>query len=231
MPSKTIFWFLAITLGLALLLLAAGRLDLGTAQPGLLVPTVTGWPTRTKTITATPTLPGTITVTPTPTSHPGIPQLLEPDDGGLMPQPVAPAEWYFLWDARDGPCWCYLSVGGPGGRGFYVEVDYPYEYHYRGEVIPDDALGPWHWSVSVICPLGSNHSETRTFFVESYLTPTPTTAITPSTTSTEEATPTLTAPSEFTPTVTPVPSDTVTITPTPSSMPPDHFMHLPLVIK
>lgn len=108
------------------------------------------------------------TITPTPTSMPGPPELLQPEDGALLPQPVAPQFWYFVWSARDGPCHCYISIQGPGG--LHISQDHiftPYEYRYTTDrFLPDDALGPWSWGVSVQCPLGSNYSESRTFWVK-----------------------------------------------------------------
>lgn len=146
-------------------------------------PTATRRPTRTPSFTATPTetvmptLPATSTptrtVTLTPTSHPGPPTLVAPAEGALLPQPVSPHEWRFTWDARYGPCYCSVSIEGPGGRTIQAGPIYPtpqppgYEYRYTGdEYLPDDALGPWQWSVVVTCPQASNQSETRTFNVE-----------------------------------------------------------------
>jgi len=127
----------------------------------LLEPTATGTPA-----TATPTH------TPTPTSMPGPPVLYAPADGAVLPQPVAPNEWHFTWGARAGPCCCHISITGPGGRQlgascipFYPIMAYEYRYSTT-EYLPDDALGPWHWAVAVVCPLGSNYSESRTFWVE-----------------------------------------------------------------
>jgi len=73
-----------------------------TTQSRTPVPTVSGYPTRTPTLTPTATLPGTPTITPTPTSyhHPDPPILVYPKDGGLLPQPVPPGEWFFEWSAR-----------------------------------------------------------------------------------------------------------------------------------
>jgi hypothetical protein len=145
----------------------------------------TNTPTSTNTPTTTPTLTLTDTPTPTPTSMPGPPQLFRPTDGAVLPQPVSPNEWYFSWHARGGPCYCSISIGGPGGRRLGDDHITPLEgYKYRyttDEYLPDDALGPWRWGVSVSCPLGSNRSETRTFWVEPAPTPTstPTPTITP----------------------------------------------------
>jgi hypothetical protein len=68
--------------------------------------------TRTLTVTLTPTV--TSTWTPTPTSQPGPPALLAPDNGAVLPQPIAPNQWYFAWDARKGPCHCTITIQGPG---------------------------------------------------------------------------------------------------------------------
>jgi hypothetical protein len=112
------------------------------------------------------------TLTPTLTSMPGPPILYEPCDGALLPQPIPPNEWYFWWGARGGPCYCGISIQGPGGRhvgseriSFYDVMRY--EYRYRSHVcLPNDALGPWYWQVWVVCPMGNNESERRTFWVE-----------------------------------------------------------------
>lgn len=135
---------------------------------------------------STPASTDTATSTPThtPTSQPGPPALYAPEDGAVLPQPVPPNEWEFHWQARMGPCYTTLGVGGPpGGVGFSV-TRYPYEgYSYRyttDEYIPNNALGPYHWSVGVVCPLGTNHSESRTFWVE----PAPSMSPTPLPTST-----------------------------------------------
>lgn len=108
-------------------------------------------------------------VTPTPTSMPGPPILIEPENGALLPQPVPPGEWRFLWSARMGPCHCHIDISGPGGRSISAEVNYwpaGYQYVYTQTLhLPDDALTPWYWSVRVDCPAGNNYSETRTFSV------------------------------------------------------------------
>ncbi|MFQ5343242.1 MAG: hypothetical protein ACE5F6_17015, partial [Anaerolineae bacterium] len=146
-------------------------------------PTATRRPTRTPssttapTETVVPTLPATGTptgtITPTPTSHPGPPTLVAPAEGAVLSQPVSPHEWYFTWDARYGPCYCFISIEGPGGRTIQAGPIYPtpqspgYEYRYTAnEYLPDDALEPWQWSVVVTCPQASNQSEARTFKVE-----------------------------------------------------------------
>jgi hypothetical protein len=114
--------------------------------------------------------PPPTTPTITPTSLPGPPQLSQPADGAVLAQPVSPEAWTFTWTARTGPCYSAITIDGPGGRRLgsnYVDwatTGYRYEYT-AAEVLPDDALSPWHWYVDVICPLGSNRSETRTFSV------------------------------------------------------------------
>ena len=115
-----------------------------------------------------PTMTPMVTVTPTPTSMPGPPQLLQPDDGALLPQPVSPQGWYFAWAARTGPCLCSISIEGPGGRHIWQGgIKYPHEYRYTtDEFLPDDALGPWYWSIYIVCGMGSNHSEWYSFWVE-----------------------------------------------------------------
>ena len=127
-------------------------------------------PTPTSTPTLTPTHTPTVTPTPTPTSIPGPPALIQPADDAVLPQPVSPNEWYFSWDARRGPCLCAIYIRGPGGRHLgdnYVPWQEGYEYRYTtDEYLPDDALGPWYWGVSVHCPLANNYSETRIFWVE-----------------------------------------------------------------
>lgn len=166
--------FLGVVIGLLFLSLVAGwpakATPLQSSVPGktaLRIPmrTVTGWPTYTP--SPTPTATRMPTPTPTPTSHPGRPTLLAPDDGELMPQPVRPATWYFAWGARNGPCNTTITITGPD-RGIHQTLyHYPYEYIYSTTVaIPDTALGPWTWQVSVWCPAGSNVSDVRTFFVQ-----------------------------------------------------------------
>ena len=112
----------------------------------------------------------TSTNTPTPTSVPGPPQLIEPGDGALLPQPIPPDEWFFTWSARTGPCYCTISISGPGGRYISDDVYWQetgYVYHYTADdYLPDDALTPWFWSVSVNCLGVYNYSEVRTFSVE-----------------------------------------------------------------
>jgi hypothetical protein len=134
--------------------------------------TPTQTPTATHTPTAIPTIPmPTSTPTPTSTSIPGPPTLIEPQDEAVLPQPVAPQEWLFTWDACRGPCLCYLVIEGPGGR--YISQDsIPppttgyYQYHYTQDAyLPDDAVGPWYWHVSVCRYAQCNASERRSFWV------------------------------------------------------------------
>ena len=140
---------------------AFGRVRQASAQIHVVPPTPTD----------TPVVP-TATQTPTPTSMPGPPILYEPADGAVLPQPVSSNEWYFSWGARAGPCCCYISISGPGGRQFGASCIpfYPtmrYEYRYSStEYLPDDALGPWRWAVAVVRPLGTNYSESRSFWAE-----------------------------------------------------------------
>ncbi len=47
------------------------------------------------------------TPTPTPTSFAVPPELAEPADGALLPQPVPPAAWTFKWQVS---CPCYYSI-------------------------------------------------------------------------------------------------------------------------
>jgi len=125
-------------------------------------------PSLTPAFTSTP-MP---TPSPTPTSLPGSPQLIQPADGAVLPQPVLPDEWFFSWTARTGPCHTAIAVEGPGerrlGNGYIDWYITGYRYGYTTTAyFPDDALGPWHWFVDVICPSGSNRSETRVFWVAS----------------------------------------------------------------
>jgi len=124
-------------------------------------------PTPSPTPTNTPPSP---TPSATPTSWPGPPTLHIPENYARLPQPVPPNQWYFDWNARDGPCYCVIWIWGPGGRCISARVDYlPGDYCYvyaQTEFLPNDALAPWYWRVGVICPLGSNVSETRVFSVE-----------------------------------------------------------------
>ena len=140
-----------------------------------MVPTVTGWPSQTPTITPSATLPGTPPPTLTETSYPGPPILISPPDGALMPQPVPPEGWYFTWDADCGVCLSGIHISGPGGREIYEDTGWSQEYQYITDTfLPEDALGPWFWTVGVCKQLGCNFSETRTFWVRSAtVTPTP----------------------------------------------------------
>jgi len=140
--------------------------------------------TNTPTLALTPTVTPTFTPSQTPTSMPGPPGLIEPEQNAVLPQPVAPNSWYFYWSARQGPCSLYISVDGPGDRGFGAQVDYyptgKYEYTYQtDEYLPDDALNGWSWQTSVSCPAGSNSSVTRVFSVQPAPTQTPTATATP----------------------------------------------------
>lgn len=175
-------WLIVILSGVFLILMARGAGALPQVMPETVesrfpeatasrtpVPTVTGFPTRTPTLTPTDFPPGTPTFTPTPTSQPGPPTLVSPPDRGLLPQPVAPNDWFFQWDARHGPCYTSISIYEPGGRSIYAQrqSDETYEFEYTADAyLPDDALGPWRWGVYVGCPLGQNHSEERTFWVQ-----------------------------------------------------------------
>jgi hypothetical protein len=159
-----------------LLTIAVVGMPLASERPTFHPAPVTATPRRSQpniTITATPSPTPTCTPTDTltPTSHPGPPTLIAPENGALLPQPVPPHEWHFVWSARTGPCWSSIGVSGPGGRGFYAEISWRinggYQHTYtQTEYLPDDALTPWCWSVSVTCPLGNNHSDIYTFSVE-----------------------------------------------------------------
>lgn len=180
-------WVLGIFAGLAFFPLLAG----GPSRPRLIqrpaltiasrtpVPTVTGWPSHTPSATPTVTIAGTYTATPTPTSHPGPANLLTPDDGALMSQPVEPGEWYFAWNGRTGPCWSSITIKGPDSRLIQRSVSYTYtrpDYQFiytTTAYLPDDALGPWTWQVAIGCPAGSSSGEIRTFFVQPASTPEP----------------------------------------------------------
>lgn len=139
------------------------------AQPNTtMVPTVTSWPTQTPTVTPSPLPPGVPSPTPTETSYPGPPSLIFPPDGALMPQPVSPEDWYFRWSADCGACTSSILIKGPGGREIYEYTEWSHEFQYTADTfLPDDALGPWTWSVGVCKQLGCNGSETRTFWVQS----------------------------------------------------------------
>lgn len=112
------------------------------------------------------------TPTITPTSLPGQPQLIKPANGAVLPQPVLPNEWIFSWSARTGPCYGAITIEGPGERRLgndyldWYTTGYNYTYSTT-QYLPDDALGPWHWFVEVICFELRNRSETRTFWVVS----------------------------------------------------------------
>jgi len=127
------------------------------------------------TVAVTPSQPMPSQPTPTPTSTaiPGPPELVYPEDGALLPQPVPPFQWRFTWRARTHDCLCVIYINGPGGRHisdyiYYLPYDYPYGYQYiytQTEYLPDDALTPWDWKARVNCPLASRESVTRTFSV------------------------------------------------------------------
>lgn len=139
--------------------------------------------TNTPTLLFTPTVTPTFTPSQTPTSMPGPPGLIEPEQNAVLPQPVAPNSWYFYWAARQGPCYSWLYVTGPGGRHFEVRVDYfasgKYEYDYQtNQYLPNDALEGWSWKTYVTCPAGGNSSVTRVFSVQ----PAPTHTATPTAT-------------------------------------------------
>ncbi|RPH62265.1 MAG: hypothetical protein EHM81_02575, partial [Chloroflexi bacterium] len=147
-----------------------------------LMPTVSSTLTVTKTpggiSTPTPTLTATRTPTLTLTSHPGQPTLLAPDNGAVLPQPVAPNQWHFAWDARKGPCYCTITIQGPGVQisqqvNYYDPGGYTFVYQ-QPTPFADNQLSPWSWAVGVTCPLGSNGSGPRAFSVAPFLTLTPT---------------------------------------------------------
>ena len=136
---------------------------------------------RPQTPSLTPASASTPVPTPslTPTSLPGVPQLIQPGNGAVLPQPVPRDEWSFAWAARTGPCHGAITVVGPGERRFgsaYIDwyvTGYRYSYSTTAH-LPEDALGPWSWFVDVICPSGSNRSETRLFWVATVSPPAPT---------------------------------------------------------
>src|SRR3990172_9251691 len=82
-------------------------------------------PVRSQMPSLTPASASTPVPTPslTPTSLPGAPQLIQPGDGAVLPQPVPPDEWFFSWTARTGPCHGAITVVGPGGRRFGSAYD------------------------------------------------------------------------------------------------------------
>ena len=173
------------------------------------------------TSTLPPTNTATMSPTPTSSSMPGIPTLIAPLNGANLPQPVPPDVWYFLWHARAGPCHSIITINGPGGRQISAYVNYgfgypPYEFHYTGDYIPDDALSPWFWHVVIWCPLGQNISETHTFSV----LPAPSPTQTPTSTPTE-------TPGTPTATQTPLPKITSTPPPEPVLL----HIYLPLVMQ
>lgn len=143
---------------------ASSQVGSSVLATGPITPRWTPTPTR---VPGGPHAPA-LTPTPTPTSMPGPPELLQPADGAVLPQPVFPQQWLFTWTARMGPCWGSISITGPNGQHVTAQVPYPYQYTYSAtDFLPANALGPWQWFVGVYCPLGSNYSETRTFWVES----------------------------------------------------------------
>jgi hypothetical protein len=150
--------------------------------------TVTATPSQ----TPTPTLTPVFSPTPTPTSErppPAPPVLISPQDRAVLPQPVPPGEWVFQWSYPGGPAvWFYrVVITGPGDRQVMADVRGT-EYHYTStEHIPEEASGPWYWSV-IAYGLGaypkSTSSETRQFWVMPTPTETPTPTHTPTRTPT-----------------------------------------------
>jgi len=131
----------------------------------------------------------TPTLTATSTSQPGVPILISPADGELLPQPVWPYFWKFVWYARTGPCVQLLDIWGPEGRHLHFEtVDLSYQYQ-ANRYIPVSALEPWYWQVTVQCPLGSAVSEKREFHVMKIPRTPPPPSFTPTFTATLTATP------------------------------------------
>jgi hypothetical protein len=116
--------------------------------------------------TATPT------VTVTPTSHPGPPTLIAPPGGAVLPQPVPPDAWTFVWAARGGPCWSSIDMHGPDHADLHADI-HTYDgngYHYtysQTNPFPASAFGPWSWQTHIWCPLGSNVSDTYIFWLGS----------------------------------------------------------------
>ncbi len=145
-------------------------LDTDTATP---TPTLTPTSTFTPTPTTTPTSTSTSTPTSTSTAYPAPPTLIAPSSGAVLTQPIGLNEWLFHWNARTGPCHSSFSANGPNGYSIDGQVYYqnsspgPYSYHYtRTEPFPAEALGLWTWQATVLCPLGSAQSETRTFYLQ-----------------------------------------------------------------
>jgi len=58
----------------------------------------------------TPTAIPVPSITPTPTSHPGPPELIEPEDGATLPQPVSPDEWYLPGMCEEGMVAVVVSI-------------------------------------------------------------------------------------------------------------------------
>jgi len=146
----------------------------------------------------------TPTNTATPTSQPGVPLLISPADGDLLPQPVSPNFWKFEWSARTGPCRQILDISGPEGRHLHFETpNLSYQYQ-TNQYIPETALEPWYWRVTVQCPLGYAISEKREFHVMNIPRTPPPPSFTP--TYTKTVSPSIT------------PTFTVTLTPTPKEI-------------
>jgi hypothetical protein len=190
--------------------------------------------------TPTQSATGSLTPTPTqtPTSYPGPPTLIAPEDDAVLPQPVSPTEWVFQWSARCIPiCTCSINIGTDGYIIPVTLVPSQYDFHYsRAEPFPTEALGPWDWMVHVWCPLGSNYSETHTFWIEP-AGPTATLTPTETTIPTDTLTPTPTESNTLTPTATPSPTDTPTLTippppsPTPTPAAIEARLFLPLILR
>jgi hypothetical protein len=146
-------------------------------------PTVTDTETPTPSATDTATSTATPTPTYTPTSLPGVPVLIEPSDGAVLPQPVPPGAWTFR---------CAEACYGPSpGRSLEQPRRLAYDRLYLQPTISvpaDDALSPW-WRR--ICRWGQSQRDARSP-PRRPPTATPRTAITartPTVTRTPKATP------------------------------------------
>jgi hypothetical protein len=125
----------------------------------------------------------TPTVTPTPTSIPGPPSLIAPENDTVLPQPIPPRTWGFYWKARTGPCSGGIEITGPEGWFHSADVDYDshlgiYTYMYASPAsVP---AGTYEWQTSVLCGFYGNLSEVRRFVVEPLPTATPVPPLSPS---------------------------------------------------
>lgn len=173
--ARQLLIFVAVGLLSLILVVSCGAaVRPATPSPALPSASLTAASTATPTPFPSPSptrpAPSPATVTITPSSIPGPATLRTPEVGAVLPQPIPPDQWHFIWSGRTGPCYSQIHIEGPDGRNISARADYyPYGYYQyvysQTERLPNEALTPWSWSADIICPMGSSHSETRSFSV------------------------------------------------------------------